>query len=110
MKSAGISLGIFRQEISGMKGLRFTGNNPLEPISISMPVDSVHVSLPYNIYLASGSVRVCLSHIQTIKRFDKDSRKSYLITCGDYKASDTTVPVKYRLWYEESDEEKNETA
>jgi len=102
MKSI-ITLGRFQQEISGMKGLELIRDEPLEPISIHMPVEHVHVILSASPYIAlrSGSVHICLSHIQTIRRSTKRGRKLYRIKCGDYTASDTAVPVEYCLWYEE---------
>lgn len=100
MEDLEMSLGRFRADISNMTAPRLTRDNPLEPLSISMPVDSIHVVLgafPY-IALHSGPASVTLSHIQTVKRSTKGGRKSYLIVCGDYTTSNVPQLVEYRIF------------
>lgn len=95
-----MSLGRFRADISKMTSPRLTRDNPLEPLSISMPVDSIHVVLGASPYIAlhSGPASVTLSHIKTVKKSIKDGRKSYRIICGDYTASDIPQLVEYRIF------------
>lgn len=104
-----LSLGRFRDEISRVKAPYLTRDNPLEPLSISMPVDHIHVVLgasPY-ISLRSGTVSVTLSHIQTIKRSIKGGVKGYRIVCGDYTASIEPRPVEYHIYYDKKGELHN---
>lgn len=97
--TTGLSLGRFREEISGLNPPYFERGEPLEPLSVKMQVDKISVILgasPY-ISLRSGNTSVCLSHIQTIKPSMKGGQKSYKIICGDYTASNNPQPIEYRL-------------
>lgn len=99
-----ISLGQFRNEISTLSGLHLTRDEPLEPLSVSMPVDRVGVILgasPY-ITLHSGAATAVLSHITEIKRSAKGGRKSYKVTCSSYESSDTPIQVQFQLYYADS--------
>jgi len=101
--TTGLSLGQFRNEISRMKDSRLTRDEPLEPLSISMPIDHIAVALgasPY-ISLRSGSTSVALSHVRAVKRSVKGGVKSYKIICNDYSTSNVPVPVEYRLFFGE---------
>lgn len=95
-----ITLGQFRNEIGTVTDLHFTVDNPLEPLSISMPVDRVGVVLgasPY-ITLHSGSAAAVLSHITRIRRSVKDGKRSYKIACNDYSSNfDNPAQVEFRL-------------
>lgn len=98
-----ITLGRFREEIGRMNALHLIRDEPLEPLSISMPVDRIGVILGASPYIAlhSGTASVTLSHIQTVKRSIKGGQKSYRIICGNYTASNVPQLVEYRLFYEE---------
>lgn len=94
-----LTLGRFREEISGLNPPYLTRDEPLDPLSIAMQVDSINVILgasPY-ISLRSGNTSVCLSHILTIKPSMKRGQKSYRVVCGDYTASNDPQPIEYRL-------------
>ena len=96
-----ISLGQFRNEISTLSGLHLTRDEPLEPLSVSMPVDRVCVVLgasPY-IVLHSGSATAVLSHIAEIRRSNKGGRKSYKIACNSYANSAVPAQMQFRLFY-----------
>lgn len=97
-----ISLGQFKNEINSLSGLHLTRDEPLEPLSIEMPVDHVHVTLgasPY-IVLRSGLATAALSHITEIRRSNKGGRKSYKIVCKDYSSNfDDPARVEFRLFY-----------
>lgn len=96
-----LSLGQFRNEISALSGLHLTRDEPLEPLSVSIPVDRVCVVLgasPY-IVLHYGSAAAVLSHITEIIRSNKGGRKSYKTVCNSYASSDVPVQMQFRLFY-----------
>lgn len=95
-----VTLGQFRNEISTVTDLHFSIDNPLEPLSVIMPVDRVGVVLgasPY-ITLHSGSAAAVLSHIVRVRRSVKDGKRSYKIVCNDYSLNfENPVQVGFRL-------------
>ena len=97
--TTGLSLGRFREEISGLNPPYFERDEPLEPLSVKMQVDKISVILGASPYIAlrSGNTSVTLSHIQTIKPSVKHGQKSYKVICGDYTASNDPQPIEYRL-------------
>lgn len=97
--TTGISLGSFRKAISGLKPPRLVLDNPLEPLSLKMQADSIHVIIGANPYISlrSGDTNITLSHVQTVRPSIWRDQKSYNIVCGDYSTSDIPRLIKYRL-------------
>lgn len=103
-----LSLGQFRNEISALSGLHLTRDEPLEPLSVLMPVDCVGVVLgasPY-IVLHSGAATAVLSHITEIRRSVKKGRNSYKIICNNYANPDVPTQVQFRLYYADSSDSR----
>lgn len=99
-----ISLGQFRNEVNSVLNLHLTRDEPLEPLSLFVPVDRARVVLgasPY-IVLCSGSASITLSHIHQIKRSTKGGRKSYKIICKNYADTSDPIQTQFRLYYEDS--------
>lgn len=94
-----MSLGRFRDEITRVKPMLLVRDEPLEPLSIVMPVDSVAVTLGASpcISLKFGAASVVLTHIQAVKPSVKGGTRSFRIVCSDYSASNVPVIVEYRL-------------
>lgn len=96
-----LSLGKFREEISDLKPLVLTRDEPLEPLSISMQADSITIVLGASPYIAlrSGNTSICLSHIQTVRRSTYHGKNAFRIVCGDYTASNDPQPIGYLLTF-----------
>ena len=97
-----LSLGRFREEISGLNPPYFERDEPLEPLSVKMQADSINVILGAASYISlrSGNASITLSHIQAIKPSVKHGQKSYRVICGDYTASNNPQPIEYRHIFE----------
>lgn len=102
----GLSLGRFWEEISGLKPPRLVRDDPLEPLSVFMKSESVHVVLGACscIYLRAGDITIVLSHIEAVKRSQKGGQRSYVIICRDISDSDIPKLVKFRLIFEDKEE------
>lgn len=99
MKST-ISLGRFRTETEPYKHFLLTYKDPLTPLSFSIHFDHIAVSLSMSPYIAlkNSDVKLCLSHVNTIKkRKPKGKEKEFILMCEDYSLSDTPVHVNFSL-------------
>lgn len=95
-----LSLGRFRTETEPYKHFLLTYEDPLTPLSFSIAFDHMAVSLSASPYIAlkNSDVKLCLSHIDAIKRQGSDGTgKRFILTCCDYSLSDMPSLVKFSL-------------
>lgn len=95
-----ISLGRFRAETESYKHFLLTYENPLVPISFSIIFDHIAVSLSASPYIAfkNDNTKLCLSHIETIKKNGCSKKeKCYILICNDHSASNVPVSTRFSL-------------
>jgi len=95
-----ISMSRFRSETESCKHFLLTYDDPLSPLSFSIPFDHIAVCLsasPY-ISLRNGNTKLCLSHVESIKKYgSSESEKGFVLVCNDYSLSDIPSPVRFSL-------------
>ena len=99
MNSA-ISLSRFRSETDTYSHFLLTYKDPLTPLSISILFDHIAVSISASPYIAlkNSDAELCLSHVETIKKYGtSDKEKGYIIMCNDYSASDHPASARFFL-------------
>lgn len=94
------SISQFRAEIGIYSQFLLSSDNPLLPESMRMGFDHASVILstaPY-IALKNSAGYLCLNHIRSIQKWNKeDGSRSYIVTCGDYSASNDPIEVDFIL-------------
>lgn len=84
--NANLSLGRFRSEIGGYSHFRLYLDEPLNPLSFSASFDNIMVVLSASPYIAlkNSAGHLCLSHIQSIEKVERDGKtQSYMLSCKD---------------------------
>lgn len=95
-----ISLGRFRTETESYDQFLLTYEDPLTPLSFSILFDHMAVSISASPYIAlkNSDAKLCLSHVETIKKYGGNgSEKGFILMCFDHSLSSTPVPVKFAL-------------
>lgn len=98
--NSSISLGRFREEIASFNSFVLTYDNAFSPISFSLTTDHVTVCLSNSPYVSfrDGSVWICLSHIDTIKKSSGGhDEKVFIFICNSYISANTPVEEKFSL-------------
>lgn len=96
-KAQYISLSRFKAETGGCRKYTLSGDDPLIPISITGEFDHIAVCISASPYIAlrSTSNKICISHIDKIKRVLEEGGTAYTIFCKDYSGSG--APSKTRM-------------
>lgn len=97
---ANMSLGQFRAEIGSYSSFQLTFDDPLSPLTFSTLYDHAAVILSASPYIAlkNSAGRLCLSHIQAIKKRGKtEGYQSYIFLCNDFSPTNDPISVKYIL-------------
>ena len=95
-----ISLGRFRTETEAYKHFLLTYEDPLTPLSFSVRFDHIAVSLSASPYIAlkNSDAKLCLSHVEVIKKYISNAKeKGFILLCNDHSSADAPVPVKFSL-------------
>ena len=98
--SSVISLSRFKAETELCNQFILTYEDPLTPISLSLRFDHIAVSISASPYIAlkNNDMIVCLSHIESIRRYrGTDKENGFIFVCNDYSMSNTPEPVKVFL-------------
>ena len=97
--NSSISIGRFRSEIESCNRFLLTYEDPLTPLNFSVLFDHIAVNISASPYIAlkNSEAKLCLSHIESIKRYcGADAKKGFMLVCKDYSASD--IPVQSRFF------------
>lgn len=97
-----VPLSRLRDEAVGYNSFIAGFQNPLSPFSMSLQFDQIFVNLsasPY-ICLINKYSKICISHIKTVKRRERENTGiTYILTCLDYTLSDDpaehTIEIKF---------------
>jgi len=95
-----ISLGRFRTETEPYNHFLLTYEDPLTPLSFSIHFDHIAISLSASPYIAlkNSDAKLCLSHVETIKKHgSNDKEKGFILLCNDHSLANAPVPVKFSL-------------
>lgn len=95
-----ISLGRFRAETESYNQFLLTYEDPLTPLNFSILFDHMAVSISASPYIAlkNSDAKLCISHVETIKKHGGDSSgKEFILFCFDYSLSDSPTPAKFSL-------------
>lgn len=98
--NSSISLSRFRTETEPYGHFLLTYKDPLTPLSFSVLFDHIAVSISASPYIAlkNSDAELCLSHVETIKKYGaSDKERCYILVCNDYSSSDTPVSARFSL-------------
>lgn len=95
-----ISLGRFRAETESYDNFLLTYEDPLTPMSFSIHFDHLMVCLSASPYIAlkNSDAKLCLSHVEIIKKYGSNAKeKGFILLCNDHSLANAPVPVKFSL-------------
>ena len=95
-----VPLNRFKAEAESCNHFLLTYEDALSATSFSILFDQIAVCLSASPYIAlkNSTAKLCISHIDAIKRYGSTGdEKGFILMCNDYSADDAPIPVKFSL-------------